>query len=497
MKKYLEQLVNDIAMYPLLVAALAVITSFALLLSAIDILPYSLPQLLGSLGILAGVSYLATKLLAWTFSAQPNRESWLITALILFFLIPPVTSVKSAVGAAVVALLAAASKYILATRGKHLFNPAAIAVVIAGLLGVAHATWWVATPLLLPVTAIVGICIIAKTRRYQMVGMFLLAALVTSALVASIQGFSLSEALLLDVTSAPLIFFATIMLTEPLTAPSTRKWQLLYAGLIGILYSSQLPWLSAPASALVIGNLFAYLTSLRYAPRLRLDTVRPIAQNIYQIITHAERPLQFTPGQYVEITVPHPHADSRGIRRTFSIASAPHERTVEFGIALSDTASSFKQALRTLPKDTPLRVTQLGGDFVLPSNRSTPLVFLAGGIGITPFRSMLAHLTHLREARDIILFYAANTEEALAYQTEINAAVAQLQITYIPVIAHPTPSWQGETGFITAELIRKYVDNLPDRDVYISGPPMMVDTLKPAMKKAGAHRVVTDYFSGY
>ncbi|RYF27150.1 MAG: hypothetical protein EOO17_06405, partial [Chloroflexi bacterium] len=268
MKHYLESLVNTITMYKLTAYALIMTTGAALLLSTLGVLQQPIVGLLATLSVFVVVSYASSRLFAWTFSTRHNSESWLITALILFLIVGPPDDFALKMGtywmellvAGLVAFFATASKYILAIRGKHIFNPAAAGVVLVSLLGLAggYATWWVATPFLLPIVAIAGLLIIAKTRRYAMVGAFIATAAITIAVVASLTNYSVIDALRLDILSGPLLFFAAIMLTEPLTSPAIKKWQIVYAIIIGVLFSSQLPWVSSPEVALLLGNLFAF-----------------------------------------------------------------------------------------------------------------------------------------------------------------------------------------------------------------------------------------------
>ncbi len=498
MKHYIESLVNTITMYRLVAYGLSAIAAVALILSATGQLGLPILGLLSSLGILIVTSYIASRFCAWTFSTTHNGESWLITALILFLIIPPAVSLQQYVITALVAALAMASKYLLAFRGKHIFNPAAIAVVLTGIVGALYAIWWVATPLLLPVVLVVGILVIAKTRRYAMATTFTAIALVTSAIVALIMGFPVGEALTQDLLSGPLIFFAAIMLTEPLTSPATKKWQLIYAALVGVLYSSQLPWVSNPESALIIGNLLAFAVSLRQAPTFQIQKVIEIGPRMYEVLAAANRPFHFTPGQYLELNLPHKHQDAKGIRRTFSIASAPHEKFIRFGITHGKDISSFKKTLLASEGKT-VRATQHGGDFTLPHDSKIPLLFMAGGIGITPFRAMLSDLIARKEKRDIILFYGAATVDAIAYQDILDQAEGRIGLTVVPIIAEPPKNWQGESGFVRASLLHRYVPDFRSRKIYISGPPSMVDSLKKQLRQKGVARshIKTDHFSGY
>lgn len=498
MKHYIESLVNTVTMYKVVNLGLMIITVFALLLSATGVLGLPITGLLGSLLILVTASYVFSRLFAWTFSTSHNSDSWLITALILFLIIPPVSTPVSFAATAFVAFIAVATKYLLAIRGKHIFNPAAIAVVISGAFGFLHAIWWVATPVLLPVVVIVSVFVIAKTRRYEMATTFSAVALATSAAVAVIQNYPVFDALSLDLLSGPLIFFAAIMLTEPLTSPATKKWQLAYAAIVGILFSSQLPWVSNPESALIIGNLLALAVGLHHAPQLLIQKVVQLSPTTYEILATPKRPIAFKPGQYLELSLPHKGQDFKGMRRVFSIASAPGEKFIRFGITATGNISSFKKELLASEGRT-VRAVQLGGDFTLPSNTDKPLLFIAGGVGITPFRSMLADMLETSQQRDVTLFYGAATVDSVLYQDILDQAEHRVGLTVVPIITDPPKNWQGESGFVRVSLLHRYVPDFRDRLIYISGPPGMVETIRKQLREKGVDKrhIKTDYFTGY
>ena len=125
------------------------------------------------------------------------------------------------------------------------------------------------------------------------------------------------------------------------------------------------------------------------------------------------RGLPFAAGQYLEWTLPLQQADSRGNRRYFTIASAPTEETVRLGVKFAPDGSAFKRGLARLQAGDQIVASQLAGSFTLPRHRSRKLVFIAGGICITPFRSMLAELLDRRDARQIIILYGNNRSDDL------------------------------------------------------------------------------------
>lgn len=499
MKQLVESYLNKITMYWLIVYGLMLIATVALVLSAGGILNIPFVAMATSLTVLVTVSYGASRLFAWIFSTKHNRESWAITALILFFLLLPARNGKDLLATALVAVIAVASKYLLTFRQRHIFNPAAVAVVLSGLIGLIHPGWWVATPYLLPAVLIVGILIVWKIRHFTMVTMGIGVAVLTALVVALINHYPLAAEMSLLFLSSPIIFAATIMLTEPFTTPPTRKWQLIYAAVVGFFMTCQLASFLTPELAIVIGNALVFIVGQKGAVVLEFVGVKPIAPRTVEVVMKPVRRFAFIPGQYLELSLPHTGTDARGMRRTFSIASSPEDEYVRFGLTVSDPGSSFKRALLNLDKGAIVRTTRVGGDFTLPRSTDVPLLLIAGGIGITPFRSMLDDLVRRKEARDIVLIYGARSEEGLVYSELIESAKKTLKLECIPVISEATPSWGGEAGIITVDTIKRLVPDSALRRIYISGPSLMVDGLRAQLIKSGIKRnhIVKDYFSGY
>lgn len=497
MKRFIESIINDITMYRLVLYSLIFVVLVAIVLSFANVIDIAPEGMIISLVTLGAASYASSRLLAWTFSTRHNRESWLISALILFFILMPPRNIRDIIVLALVAVIMSASKYILVIGGRHIFNPAAIAVVIAGILGLTHGAWWVGTPYLLPAGFIVGMLVIWKVRRFAMVGIFLGVATLTALAVGILRGYDLSEVISVYFLSGPLFFVAAIMLTEPLTAPTTRKWQYIYAAIIGILITWKVAPIFTPEVAIVLGNVFAAVVTRRTGILLRFISATEIAPHTYEIILKPAKPLHFTSGQYLELTLPHKHADSRGIRRTLSVASAPGDEYVRLGITTSNLGSTFKRELLKLKKNTELRATQVGGDFTI-SKTKEPLLFIAGGIGITPFRAMLDDIVTQKKDRDIILLHAVRSEDFFIYQETLQAAEKH-GLVYIPVVTDASPEWKGQAGIIDSRLIQENVSDFMHRQIFISGPSLMVDSIRSQLLKKGVKRrnIVKDYFSGY
>lgn len=145
--------------------------------------------------------------------------------------------------------------------------------------------------------------------------------------------------------------------------------------------------------------------------------------------------------------------------------------------------------------------SQLAGDFVLPKNKNKKLVWIAGGIGITPFRSMAKYLSDKNENRDVVLFYSNKIKEDIAYKNIFDeAARVGLKTVYTLTEEESLPAdWAGERGYVSEGMLKKYVPNYMERTFYVSGPHSMVAMFRETLGKMGVrrHKIVSDYFPGF
>ena len=487
MKHYLDLLTNRITMYRLIVyllVALATIAVFFSIFGVLDFDPFAM--ILGGV-VLGATSVGVNALFAYMFGVPRNSESALISALILFFIFTPPNSPQGAVGMAFVAAIAAASKYLLVWKGRHIFNPAAVAAVISGFVGLGFASWWVATGPLIIVTALLGGIILYKTRRLQMGLLYVAVSIAAIILTTVVQGRDVMAILPQLVSSWPLVFFACFMLSEPLTMPPRRYQRYLFAVAIAIIANTQ--WhigsvFTSPEIALIIGNLYAFWCGQRGAIKLKLIARKQLSGGQIEYIFEPTRALKHNAGQYIEVQLPHKNSDRRGVRRTFTIASAPGSRQIKLGIRHYQPSSTFKQALQTMEIGSTISATGIYGDFLLPSDRSEKLLFVAGGIGITPFRSHLQWLLNNNQQRDGILLYSVREMTDAIYHDILMAKEHGVKAY---VIAGP----------VTADVLRKYVPDITSRHVFVSGPPPMVDAVEVEVRRQGAKKVSKDHFNGY
>jgi len=505
--EYIDSLVDGISMYRLLMYYLISLLVIAFGFSAIGAMHYNALYIAISAVVLVFACWLINKILAAIFNAPVNPESAILTGLILVLIVPPKPTGYSLLFLIAVSGLAMASKYILTIKNKHIFNPAAIAIVLTALGPKQSANWWVGTAAMLPFVIIGGILITRKVRRGPMVLTFLIVTTLATAILpvpgGGVHIFSNLENMALNSAA---FFLGFVMLTEPYTSPTTRSKQLWYAALVGLLLAPQFhigSYYTTPEVALVIGNIYAYFSGSKVKLFPSLFRKYKIASDSAEFSFVTERPLDYQPGQYMEFTLPHEKADNRGVRRYFTLSSSPTEEQLKIGVKFYDDGSSYKSALLDIGKNTSIVASQLSGDFVLPKEPKDKLIFIAGGIGITPFRSMIKYLIDTNDKRDIILLYSARTEEEMAYREIFETARQRLGINTLYVVSgrgaritHPNTV----SGIIDSRLIKAHVDDLHDRIFYISGTHEMVEDLQQTLvSQLGVRRanIKVDFFPGY
>jgi ferredoxin-NADP reductase len=295
------------------------------------------------------------------------------------------------------------------------------------------------------------------------------------------------------------------MLTEPLTTPPTRKLQILYGLIVGIIFGSNFnlgPIYATPEVALVAGNIFSYLVSPKQKLFLKLKEKVQIAKDTYEFIFIPDKKINFKAGQYLEWTVDQIRTDTRGNRRYFTIASSPTEAEIRLGVRLSPGSSTFKQKLMDLDINEIVIASQLSGDFSLSNKAHGKMVFIAGGIGVTPFRSIVKYMIDKEDKRDVVMFYANKFEDDIAYKSIFDQAESKLKFKCVYVLTeklHAPKEWNGEIGYLDENMIKKHIPDVKKCKYYLSGPQGMVNAYKELLLRIGVSRmnIITDYFPGF
>lgn len=505
MIKFIDDFLNSITMYRLMLYVLIVLVAVATILSFFGVLSFNPTSVVFSAAFLTFVCWATNTIFAKVFKVPTNLESVYITALILSLIITPVSNFQDLPFLFWVAVLAMVGKYILAIRKKHIFNPAALAVVLTAITLNYSASWWIGTSWMAPFVAVGGVLIVRKIRRFDMIFSFFAVASVVILGASALKGNDLLSALQRLILDIPIMFFAFVMLTEPLTTPPGKVWQIVYGGLVGVLFAPFVhigSFYFTPETALLVGNIFSYIVSPKEKLLLKLKEKIQNAPDIYDFVFDMDKKLRFLPGQYMELTYAHNNPDSRGTRRYFTIAASPTEGNLRIGVKFYPNGSSFKKALLALDPSRKIAASQLSGEFTLPKDASKKLVFIAGGIGVTPYRSMIKYLLDVNQKRDIILLYSNKLASDIVYKDIFDEAFQKLGVRSVYVLtdtANIPSRWQGRVGFIDAKMIAEDVPDYKERMFYISGPHSMVDTFENVLKGMGlsGNQIKVDFFPGY
>lgn len=499
-----DRVLNRITMYRLALYYAAGLLAIAFELGFFKLVPQDPTALTFSAVLVTGTCWATNRLCAALWRVPVNSESVYITAAILALILPPVTAADGmgVAGLILASVVAIASKFVLAVGRKHLFNPVAIGAVASGLLLNQPATWWVAGNLtLLPIVLVGGLLVTRKVQRFGMVGVYILANLAVT--LATTPPEMMATALQESALYSPLLFAGFAMLTEPLTSAHGRLSRLGYGAIVGALSSPNVHiggFYLTPEIAFLAGNLFAYAASPKGRFKMTLLRVEKMAEGCYDFVFHTDRKLPFRPGQYLDWTLHVPSPDDRGNRRPFTIASAPTEREVRLGVKFYPKPSAYKRALAAMRPGDVIYGSQIAGTFTLPRNPDEKLAFIAGGIGVTPFRSMVQELINRGEERSIVMLYGNNRLDEVAYSHVFDRAAEDLGVRTVYAVAEDDVADAGfHSGFIDEDLILREIPDFRERTFYISGPRTMVVRFEAALKQLGVSRsrIKVDFFPGF
>jgi ferredoxin-NADP reductase len=210
-----------------------------------------------------------------------------------------------------------------------------------------------------------------------------------------------------------------------------------------------------------------------------------LSPSIWEYYFRPERPIDYVPGQYVDIALGDVQDDPRGKSRVFTLTSLPTDELISFVLTFPEPHSIYKQHLELLQEGDPARCNNAMGDLILPKDPARPLVFIAGGIGIASYVSMLKKLLAKREERDIFLFYAMRSRYEQIFKDLTDSYPLRLKTIVIA------------PNRLTAQQI---VDSTPpDALIYLSGSMRFVEGLRLSLEMLGRERneIVFDYYDGY
>lgn len=236
--------------------------------------------------------------------------------------------------------------------------------------------------------------------------------------------------------------------------------------------------------------------------RVKLIYKREIADGTMAFHFAKPEGFAYKAGQSADCILINPaETDAEGDTRAFSLASAPCEDDLMFATRMRDTA--FKRTLKTMEPGMELTLNAPHGSFTLHNNVRVPAVFLTGGIGVTPVRSIVLQAVHDNLPHRILVFYSNRKPEDAAFLDELmESCKTNTKYTFVGTMTQMEQSsreWQGETGFISKTMLLKYIDDLTLPIYYIDGPPAMVNAMRKLLSEAGVDddNIRTEEFSGY
>lgn len=211
---------------------------------------------------------------------------------------------------------------------------------------------------------------------------------------------------------------------------------------------------------------------------------KEIATSTLQVTFETREPFTFKPGQYISVTL-------ANIKKYFSIVNSPDEKGI-ITIATRLRDSGFKKSLRELEIGAEVELGPISGSFVLPEDTTRPLIFIAGGIGITPYMSMLRYIKNHNLNYKITLLYSSRDQASTAYFEEVKNFKSILTMT-------EDPAWAGEKRRIDANFIKEYFPDLNTSAYFVVGPPAMVEAVQKALLEAGVeiNNITIENFTGY
>ncbi len=229
----------------------------------------------------------------------------------------------------------------------------------------------------------------------------------------------------------------------------------------------------------------------------RIKNKEFVAVGTLRVTFELNQSVSFKPGQYVFVNLPKlNYPDERGSKRQFSINNSPSQSNI-LTITTRISNSGFKKTLQELPEGSEVELGPIAGIFTLPENPLKPLVFIAGGIGITPFLSMLEFIKETRKPYQITLLYSNRNQSSTPFLEYLQ----QFTIPDFKLILTMTDdsNWKREKRIINSEFIKEYFPDVNSNLYMVVGPPAMVEGVENALIKAGVREenIIKENFTGY
>ena len=233
--------------------------------------------------------------------------------------------------------------------------------------------------------------------------------------------------------------------------------------------------------------------------RAVVTETREVAKGTLLVLLAVDGYPEYRPGSYFWVELPdRGHDDDKGLRRHISLVTSPTDAGV-VGLATRLRDTAFKRTLAELQVGDEVEVEEPKGSFLLPEETSAEYVFVAGGIGITVFRSMLRYIAAEQLPYRVTLVYSNRDRESAAFLDELENLEERIDGLRVVLTMTEQAGWEGESRRIDAAMLRDHVGELDDKQFLVAGPPAMTEAVVEALHAAGVPevRVLADKFSGY
>ncbi|MGH3072569.1 MAG: ferredoxin--NADP reductase [Gaiellaceae bacterium] len=233
--------------------------------------------------------------------------------------------------------------------------------------------------------------------------------------------------------------------------------------------------------------------------RATVAETREVAKGTLMVLFAVEEYPDYRPGAYFWVELPdRGHQDEKGLRRHITLVTSPTDEGV-VGLATRLRDSAFKRTLAELRVGDEVEVEEPKGSFLLPEDTSVEYVFVAGGIGITPFRSMLRYIADTGAPYRVTLVASNPDHASAAFLDQLEELARRIDGMRIVLTMTDDPDWEGDTRRLTADVLDELVGGLDDKTFLIAGPPAMVEDVSTSLHDAGVpdERVLASSFSGY
>ena len=233
--------------------------------------------------------------------------------------------------------------------------------------------------------------------------------------------------------------------------------------------------------------------------RATVAETREVAKGTLFVLFAVDGYPAYRPGQYFWVELPdRGHTDENGLRRHISLATSPTESGV-VGLATRLRDTAFKRTLAELEVGDEVEVEEPKGSFLLPEDTEAEYVFVAGGIGITVFRSMLRFIADERLPYRVTLIYSNRDRESAAFLDELEELERRIHGLRVILTMTDEPGWEGETRHLDADVLGELVGGLEGKTFLVAGPPRMAEAVADSLRGAGLpeDRALADKFSGY